>query len=373
MRSSALHRRPRVVDVVDRLRSVCGRADRRSLASAVLLVLIVVTAMSALVASAVEPRAKGAAATVRHQRPNYLLPFGVLIRDGYLSGPALTGDRGRVGVPARAPAPPTAPDPRAAMHQDPLIAQYQGPPGTLSPAAIATLALEHGCGSEAAITATAIALAESGGSPSAQGDTGLMTSVWDWSAGLWQIRGLRAERGTGGLRDSVANQDVNSNAAAMTVISSGCTDWTPWSTYNSGAYLQFTTVAGQAVGYVVRYFETHGHRYPPVPAPDPSAAIPAQGAGGETSGQRAAAGTRTSTAPRPGRTATHPAGSPAPSQAGAGSTQTSAPAAAPSSTSPAASQLPLPIPTLPLPTTTLPLPLPSTTLPLPLPTLPGLP
>src|SRR5437764_11218489 len=106
-------------------------------------------------------------------------------------------------------------------------------------------------------------MAESGGSPSAQGDTGLMTSVWDWSAGLWQIRGLRSERNTGGLRDSVANQAVAKNAAAMYTISGACSDWTPWSTFNDGAYLQFVSLARQAVQYVMAYYRAHGHRYPP--------------------------------------------------------------------------------------------------------------
>jgi hypothetical protein len=242
------------------------------------LALIAVLALSALAASAAVPRSTRTAA--QHRTPNYLRPVGELVRHNYLPAPALLGDLGTVGVPTAAPKPPAAPDPVVAAQQAPAIAPYRGASGTLTPAAIATLALEHGCSPGDAVTATAIAMAESGGSPGAQGDIGLMTQVWDWSAGLWQIRGLRASRGTGALRDSVANQDAAKNAAAMYVISSGCANWGPWSTYNNGAYQQFLGIATQAVRYVLAYYKAHGHQFPTVAAPDPTAVIPSAGSGG---------------------------------------------------------------------------------------------
>ncbi len=211
-------------------------------------------AVTTLVASATVPTAKSAAST-RHSTPAYLRPLGELVHNHFVPGPLLAGDSGTVGVPTGTPQVPKTVNPNVAAQQAPAIAQFQGSGGTLAPAALATLALEHGCSPGAAVIATAISMAESGGSPAAQGDIGLMTSVWDWSAGLWQIRGLRAERNTGALRDSVANQDVNKNATAMYAISNGCSDWTPWSTFNTGAYQAYLRLAQQAVEYAVRYAE----------------------------------------------------------------------------------------------------------------------
>ncbi|MEP7022205.1 MAG: hypothetical protein ABI808_16295 [Pseudonocardiales bacterium] len=339
------------------------------------LALIAAFTLSALAASAATPRSTRAAA--RSTTPDFLLPIEQLVRHNYLPAPALHGDVGQVGVPVDAPKPPTAPNPGVAAGQGPAITQYRGTPGTLSAAAIATLALEHGCSPGAAVIAAAISMAESAGSPSAQGDIGLMTPVWDWSAGLWQIRGLRAERNTGALRDSVANQDVNKNAAAMYAISQGCTDWTPWSTYNSGAYLAFLALAQRAVEYVVTYFNAHGRRYPAVPAPDPNSAIPVQSSGGGDNPAAAAPASsdQTSTAPAP-----QPNGSaPKPARTSAAAPINSTPASAPASPPPPSSSAPggtlqppttstvVPPPTLtpPLPSTTLPIPLPTPTLPIP--------
>jgi hypothetical protein len=294
------------------------------------------------------------------------------VHSHFVPGPLLSGDVGTVGVPAGTPHVPKAVNPNVAAQQAPAIARFQGTPGTLSPAAIATLALEHGCSPGAAVIATAISMAESGGSPGAQGDIGLMTAIWDWSAGLWQIRGLRSERGTGALRDSIANQDVNKNAAAMYAISRGCSDWTPWSTYTNGAYQPYLSLAQRAVEYVVGYVDAHGGHYPSVPAPDPNATIPVQSSGGGASAAAAArpAPERTSTAAKRSRSTAGPSGT---STAAPGKTTVAAPAATsgaqPSKSSAAVPVLPLPTRTTIVPLPTVKLPLPSTTLPVPLPTL----
>lgn len=374
--SNAIERIGRVVripGVLDALPGVQRRwtSGRRTLAPAGVIALIVAVATSALLASAGEPTAKTVAAS-RSVRPNYLLPMGALLRGGSLPQPALTGDQGTVGVPGGTPKTPKVPNPVQMTQQAPIIAPYQGSAGTLTPAGIATLALEHGCTPRAGVIATAIAMAESGGSPSAQGDIGLMTSVWDWSAGLWQIRGLRAERNTGQLRDSVANQGVDNNAAAMNTISQGCTGWTPWSTYTSGAYLQFMTLARAAVQYVVAFYNAHGHHYPPVPAPDPTATIPSQGTSARAAGQAAptaAPGARTS------RGSGRPSTKPARSTAAANSTP--GPKAPAASANPKQARPRSPLPTTAPPSKTsllpVPLPIPIPTLPLPLPPLPTLP
>jgi hypothetical protein len=367
--------------LVERLRAVEKRwtSGRRALAPAALLTLIATVGTSALLASADAPGPRGSAAVGDRTPPSYLQPIGTLIHDGALPGPALTGDHGSVGVPARTPRVPIAPRAAVMSQQAPAIARYQGSAGTLTPAGIATLALEHGCSPEAAMTATAIAMAESGGSPNAQGDIGLMTSVWDWSAGLWQIRGLRSERRTGALRDSVANQDVEHNAAAMRTISQGCADWTPWSTFNNGAYQQFLTLAQRAVQYAVDYFNAHGHHYPPVPAPDPTATVPAQGSGAGPTGTGAPAAHPAPGTGHPAKTSTAtrsaaPGGGSAPTPTTPARTTTAAPRQGgggghPGPTRPAPTT-PAPLPTLPLPTSSVPkLPLPTSSLPgLPLPT-----
>ncbi|MFN2563274.1 MAG: hypothetical protein ABR571_18530 [Jatrophihabitans sp.] len=326
--------------------------------------------MSTLVASATVPVSKS---TARPRTPAYLRPTGELVHRHFVPGPLLSGDVGTVGVPAGTPHVPKAVNPNVAAQQAPAIARFQGTPGTLSPAAIATLALEHGCAPGAAVIATAISMAESGGSPGAQGDIGLMTPVWDWSAGLWQIRGLRSERGIGALRDSIANQDVNKNAAAMYAISRGCSDWTPWSTYTNGAYQPYLSLAQRAVEYVVGYVDAHGGHYPSVPAPDPNATIPVQSSGGGASAAAAQAGPapeRTSTPAKRTRSTAGPSGT---STAAPGRTTVAAPAAT-SGAQPSKSSGPVPLVPLPTKTTIVPLPtvklpLPSTTLPVPLPTL----
>jgi Lysozyme like domain len=330
-------------------------------------------AVTTLAASATVPASKSVAK--KHVRAAYLQPVGTLVQDHFLPGPLLTGDVGTVGVPTDTPPVPKTVNPTVAAEQAPAIAAYQGAAGTLSPAAIATLALQHGCAPGAAVVATAIAMAESGGSPGAQGDIGLMTPVWDWSAGLWQIRGLRAERNTGALRDSIANQDVEKNAAAMSTISQSCSDWTPWSTYNTGAYRAYLPVAQSAVEYAVGYANAHGGHYPPVPAPDPNATVPVQssGAGQEAAAAQAApqparsssaARPRTSTAAKPAPTSRAAAGRTSAAAAPAGTT-----AAAPTRSSAGGLPLPLPTKTTTVPLPTLKVPLPSTTLPIPLPTL----
>jgi hypothetical protein len=320
---------------------------------------------SALAASAATHRATTVAA-VSASRPDYLRPIGTLVADGVLPPPTLSGERGANGLPSGTRQPPAKARPASQSGESTGVAPYEGSAGTLTAAEIAILALEQGCPPDAAATATAIAMAESGGSPSAQGDISLMTSVWDWSAGLWQIRGLRAERNTGQLRDSVANEDAAKNASAMYAISLGCSVWTPWSTFNRGNYLAFLPLAEQAVRYVLGYYRSHGHRYPPVSAPGPITAVPVPAAVGAEPGAPAP---RTAAGRSPSARPTHTA---APSRSAHPGPTTARPTATPPST-PAQGRHPKPVPTTPRPTPTLPVPLPTPSLPLPTPTLPRLP
>jgi hypothetical protein len=110
------------------------------------------------------------------------------------------------------------------------------------------LARGTGLSREGAIIATAIAAAESGLDPHAVGDTSLTTSKWGPSIGLWQIRSLRAERGTGGTRDETKLRDPAFNARSMHAISGGGVNWSPWSVYTSGSYNKHMAAAREAAG-----------------------------------------------------------------------------------------------------------------------------
>jgi Lysozyme like domain len=77
--------------------------------------------------------------------------------------------------------------------------------------------------------AVAIATAESGREPRKLGDQSLQTDVWGPSVGLWQIRSLKADKGTGRTRDADKLVDPASNSKAMVEISKKGADWSPWS------------------------------------------------------------------------------------------------------------------------------------------------
>ncbi len=90
--------------------------------------------------------------------------------------------------------------------------------------------------SEALLTIVAIARAESGFDAAAVGDTTLVDETWGPSIGLLQVRSLHVDRGTGRIRDELANSDPAHNARAGWEISARGTRFTPWSVFTSGAY-----------------------------------------------------------------------------------------------------------------------------------------
>lgn len=113
---------------------------------------------------------------------------------------------------------------------------------------VVTLARGAGLPPDKAITAAAIAAAESGLRSDALGDTGITNATWGPSVGLWQVRSLRAEYGTGRSRDQARLSDPAFNARAMFDISSAGRNWSPWSVYNSGAYRAHLAAAAAAAG-----------------------------------------------------------------------------------------------------------------------------
>lgn len=100
--------------------------------------------------------------------------------------------------------------------------------GLLSPPAIADLARGAGFTGADIVTATAIALAESGGNPSATH----LNSNGTIDYGLWQINSVH-----GSLLSSGDWRVPADNARmAHTIYAQAGNKFTPWSTFNSGAY-----------------------------------------------------------------------------------------------------------------------------------------
>lgn len=115
---------------------------------------------------------------------------------------------------------------------------------TMNAQQVSAVASAAGFSGNALDVAVAIAHAESGFNPSAKGynkdAAGNVTSV---DRGLWQINSHYHSE----VSDACAF-DPSCCAKAAYTISNGGTDWTPWSTYNSGAYKQYL---GEAVTPVI--------------------------------------------------------------------------------------------------------------------------
>lgn len=118
----------------------------------------------------------------------------------------------------------------------------------LTTAQIAGYASRAGFKGDALTKAVAIALAESGGRSDARGDVALQDSTWGPSLGLWQVRSLRAQTGTGRERDATRLTDPAFNAAAAWSISNHGKNFGPWTTYTNGAYLANMGKAAKAAG-----------------------------------------------------------------------------------------------------------------------------
>ena len=107
----------------------------------------------------------------------------------------------------------------------------------LSLAQIATLWLAAGGAASSAAVATAVAMAESGGHIMATDDDRNGTV----DRGLWQINSVHG---------ALSTYDPAGNAKAAIQISANGKNWTPWVTYNTGAYRQYLAAAQKAVAQV---------------------------------------------------------------------------------------------------------------------------
>lgn len=112
-----------------------------------------------------------------------------------------------------------------------------------SPEYVYQLLTEAGFQPQQAAIMTAIAGAESGYRNDAVGDTTLENATWGPSYGLFQIRTLKAQTGTGGDRDIQNLRSDKEQAEAAYRISRGGTDFSPWSVWNTGAYQKFLNAA----------------------------------------------------------------------------------------------------------------------------------
>lgn len=124
----------------------------------------------------------------------------------------------------------------------------------LSADVVYRLAVDAGLSADRAVLATAIAWSESGLRPDNVGDRSLAGQptddgrTWGPSIGLWQVRSIEEERGTGAARDADALLDPAHSARAMAEISHGGEKFTPWTDYRNGKYLAHVQAVRDAVG-----------------------------------------------------------------------------------------------------------------------------
>lgn len=115
----------------------------------------------------------------------------------------------------------------------------------LTQSQIAMYAQSAGLPADRAKIAAAIAMAESGGEPTAHNQV-----PPDDSYGLWQINMIGdmgpARRKQYGINNNTDLYDPAINAQAMAKISNKGADFSPWSTYGSGAYKKFNGGAADA-------------------------------------------------------------------------------------------------------------------------------
>jgi hypothetical protein len=118
------------------------------------------------------------------------------------------------------------------------------PAGKGNAGKVARVAYDVGFRGRGLETAVAVALAESGGRPSAH-CLNCVRGIREDSRGLWQVNARAHPKwGQRNLYDS------HTNARAAYAISGGGRNWRPWSTWKSGSYRRHLPAARRAVGRV---------------------------------------------------------------------------------------------------------------------------
>lgn len=123
-----------------------------------------------------------------------------------------------------------------------------------APAEVYQALLGAGFSPSDALTMTAIAGAETGGSwdDADTGDVSLETSLWGPSYGVFQIRTQKPATGSGADRDiaALAGNLARQAAAAFHISNSG-RDFSPWTVYNTGAFQRYLSQAQGAASSAV--------------------------------------------------------------------------------------------------------------------------
>lgn len=132
--------------------------------------------------------------------------------------PAGTGYAPRHASPAGASA--TAAGSSAATASTTQAATTTSLSGTLSCTGLEQLWVDAGGSPAAEVTAASIAMAESGGNQFATGTVG--------ERGYWQINPVNG---------ALSTYDPYGNARAAVIMSADGANWSPWTTYTSGAYV----------------------------------------------------------------------------------------------------------------------------------------
>lgn len=137
----------------------------------------------------------------------------------WVPAPSAPADPPAAAAPVATDPPDGTPVSQPAADPAPHLASSSGLSGTLGCSGLEQLWIAAGGNPGVAVTAASIAMAESGGNQDA------LSSTNDY--GYWQINGSHG---------ALATFDPMGNAQAAIIISSDGTNWTPWTTYTSGAY-----------------------------------------------------------------------------------------------------------------------------------------
>lgn len=103
-------------------------------------------------------------------------------------------------------------------------------------ATVVSLIAKHGGNRDAQILYGAIARAERSFNSTELGDTTLEDATWGPSVGIFQIRSLKAQFGTGQPRDASRLEDPDFCTNSASIISEHWTNPHPWSTFGNGDY-----------------------------------------------------------------------------------------------------------------------------------------
>jgi hypothetical protein len=121
---------------------------------------------------------------------------------------------------------------------------YKGGPGKY----LIDVLQKAGFSPQAARIMYGIAGAESGYNANIQGDLGLQNNTWGPSYGMFQVRTLRKDTGTGRDRDiNALRNNLMRQATAAYRISSGGRNFSPWTTYMHGSYRKFLPSFAQGI------------------------------------------------------------------------------------------------------------------------------